>query len=186
MDTETLTTAVGHRFHATGDAEKNTALFTVTPDIPMVDALTSVSCLLSTLEDGIVDAAMGDQPLQDNAAWLTHHTLQSAKAVVDSLISSLESRHKAPPCATPMWKRHNGYVSYFILDEMHIQRAPFGKYGPFPTANAMREALDRLERKFPDLILVSRKASLAADMIGESDLNAEYANTLEKIAALAA
>ncbi len=184
MDTETLTTTVGHRFHATGVAEKNTALFSVTPDIPMLDALTSVSCLLSTLEDGIVDAAMGEQPLQDNAAWLTHHTLQSAKAVVDSLIDCLQSQQGEQRRPASVWKRKSGFVHYFILDEVHVQRAPFGKYGPFPSANAMRETLNRFEHKFPDLMLVTRKASLAADLISAADLDAEYAKTLEKIAAL--
>jgi hypothetical protein len=38
------------------------------------------------MEDSIFDAGMGT-PLEGNAAWLVHHTLESAKALVDSLIN---------------------------------------------------------------------------------------------------
>lgn len=184
MSKECIATEDGHRFHSTGSAEHKPGLFSVAPNVPIVDALNSVSCLLNTLEDGILDAAMGHFPLQDNAAWLSHHTLQSAKAVVDSLIGSIESPLVAP-IGRSAWIREGGYVAYFILDDVHVQRAPFGRFGPFPSANAMRKALDSIEAKFPDLILVSRKARLAAELIGESELNEEHAKTLIKIAALA-
>lgn len=181
MDKDTIRTESGHRFHPTGKMEHQRALFAVTPDVPIIDALTSVSCLLNTLEDGILDAAIGSQPLQDNAAWLTHHTLQSAQAVIDSLIGNMEAQAYEQQVKSPCWKRQNGYVHYFILDEVHVQRAPFGKYGPFPTANALREALDRLEGLYPELVLVSRKASLAADLISETELNEHYAKLLETL-----
>jgi hypothetical protein len=181
MSMDSIKTEAGHRFHPTGDVAKKHALFAVTPDIPIIDALTSVSCLLSTLEDGIMDAAMGSQPLQDNAAWLTHHTLQSAKAVVDSLIGCMEAQDLRHHVDDWVWKRQGGFVHYYILDDAHIQRAPFGKYGPFPTANEMRKALDRLESKYPEVVLVSRRACLAADLIGESELNDEHAKTMEKL-----
>ncbi len=183
MDKDSIKTEDGHRFHPTGDITRHRSLFAVTPDVPIIDALTSVSCLLSTLEDGIMDAAMGSQPLQDNAAWLTHHTLQSAKAVVDSLIGCMEAQNLREHLKTP-WKRERGFVHYYILDEAHIQRAPFGKYGPFATANELRKVLDRLEDKFPDLVLISRRACLAADLIGETELDEEHDRTMEKLAEL--
>jgi hypothetical protein len=186
MDKDTITTAFGHRFHATGEERKRYRLFTVNPDVPLVDALNSVSCLLSTLEDGVLDAAMGTQPLVDSAAWLAHHTLESAKAVVDSLIDCLESQRAAQQQAETGWSREGGFYAYFILDDIHIQRAPFGKFGPFPTANAMREALDNIETKLPDLLLVSRKARLAADLVNELELDKEHAKTLEKLRNLGA
>jgi len=186
MTKHCITTEHGHRFHSTGQVEYSRGLFSVTPDVPLLDALHSVSCLLTSMEDGILDAAVGNLPLQDNAAWLTHHTLQSAKTVVDSLIGSMTSPASAMLGSQSAWTREAGYLSYFILDDMHVQRAPFGRFGPFPSANAMREALDRIERKVPDIILVSRKARLAADLIGESELNEEHAKTLAKIDALTA
>lgn len=186
MDTDSITTAFGHRFHPTGEERKNHRLFTVNPDVPLLDALNSVSCLLSTLEDGVLDAATGHQPLVDSAAWLAHHTLESAKAVVDSLIDCLESPRVDQKKPIPGWSREGGFYAYFILDDIHIQRAPFGKFGPFPTANAMREALDNIETKLPDLLLVSRKARLSAELVNDEELDKEHAKTLEKLRAIGA
>lgn len=83
-------TTTGHDFHATGDASKRASLFTVTPGVPAVDALQSASDLLSTIEDSIYAAAMSERPLEGNAAWLVRHSLDSAKAVIDSVIDSME------------------------------------------------------------------------------------------------
>ncbi len=81
----------GHAsFHITGDAARRNSLFTVTPGIPALDALQSVSDLLSTIAEPIHAAAMGEQALEHNPAWLVNHTLASARAVIDSLIEALE------------------------------------------------------------------------------------------------
>lgn len=186
MNKDSIKTAHGSTFHRTGNCDKNQALFCVNSDIPILDALHSVSCLMSTVDDGIMDAAMGDQPLQDNAAWLIRHTLESAKAVVDSLIRHIEQQEHAEQNAVPLWKRKSGFVHFYMLDDVHIQRGPFGKYGPFPTANSMRQALERLENKFPDLILVDRRGGLSTEMASDEKMNEEYEKTLEKITALGA
>lgn len=86
----TIKTAPGNHFHATGKASKRQRLFSVNPDVPMLDAMQSVSDLLDTMQDAIFAAAMSEQPLQDNAAWLVNHTLESAKAVIDSLIDAMQ------------------------------------------------------------------------------------------------
>ena len=80
-----LTTSPNTRFHSTGWVEKNQDLFTVTAGVDLVDALSSASDFLDTIRDPIYDAAMGQMPLKDNQAWLVLHTLESAKAVIDSL-----------------------------------------------------------------------------------------------------
>lgn len=83
------TTAQGHEFHATGDVEHKRRLFTVTAGVPMLDALQSVSDLLDMMRDALI-AAGHNVPLEGNQAWLVNNARESAKAVVDSLIESLE------------------------------------------------------------------------------------------------
>jgi len=96
MNQSNVTTAGGYRFHPTGEAIKRQSLFIVNPGVPIEDAMESVSDLLSTLDDSIYAAAMGERSLEGNEAWLVKHTLDSARAVVDSLKESLiELRLKA-------------------------------------------------------------------------------------------
>jgi hypothetical protein len=83
------TTARGHDFHATGAADRKRQLFTVSAGIPMLDALQSVSDLLDIMRDPLISAGMGE-PLEGNPAWLVNNARESAKAVIDSLIDSLE------------------------------------------------------------------------------------------------
>lgn len=90
MSTPTIKTAPLHTFHDSGDVSKKQKLFTVTPDIPLRDALNSVSDLLDLMRDPIYAAAMGEQALEDNHAFLVLHALESAKAVIDSLWSAAE------------------------------------------------------------------------------------------------
>lgn len=85
MNKPTIKTVSGLSFHSSGWVGKKQDLFTVTPGVDLADSLNSASDLLSTLHDSIYAAAMGEQPLQDNHAWLVLHTLESAKAVIDSL-----------------------------------------------------------------------------------------------------
>ncbi|MEH6365555.1 MAG: DUF3077 domain-containing protein [Pseudomonas marincola] len=91
MSKPNICTQPGHTFHSVGEAHKKQRLLSVTPGIPLIDALYEVSNLLSTIEDSVYAAAMGQMPLQDNAAWLVNHTLESAKAVIDCLIDGAES-----------------------------------------------------------------------------------------------
>ena len=90
-----IQTRKGHDFHGTGDASKRQQLFSVLPDIPLLDALNSVSVLLSSVETEIYEAAMDERPLHGNTAWMVHNTLEAAKAVVDSLISAAEDAELA-------------------------------------------------------------------------------------------
>lgn len=86
----TIKTAPGIGFRNAGDASERRSLFTVTAGVPLLDALQGVSDLLSTIGEPIHDAAMGIRALEHGPAWLVDHTLESAKAVIDSLIDSLE------------------------------------------------------------------------------------------------
>lgn len=90
MSTPAIKTAAGHEFRSTGDARPHRRLFTVTAGIPLLDALQSVSDLLSTIEEPIYDAAMGIRALEHNAAWRVEYVLECAKAVIDSLIDGIE------------------------------------------------------------------------------------------------
>lgn len=94
MSKPNICTQPGHTFHSVGEAHYQRRLLTVTPGIPLIDALYEVSNLLSTIEDSIYAAAMGQTPLQDNAAWLVNHTLESAKAVIDCLIDGAGTNQK--------------------------------------------------------------------------------------------
>lgn len=90
-----IQTKDSHDFHGTGEASKRQQLFTVTPGIPLLDALSSASVLLSSVETEIYAAAMDERPLHGNTAWMVHNTLEAAKAVVDSLISAAEGAELA-------------------------------------------------------------------------------------------
>ncbi len=95
MNKPTIKTAAGVNFHDSGQAVKQQSLFTVTPGVGLADALNSASDLLSTLRDPIYAAAMDQQPLEGNHAWLVLHTLESAKAVIDSLWEAAEDAETA-------------------------------------------------------------------------------------------
>ena len=94
MSGPAIKTAAGQEFRSTGDASLRRGLFTVTAGIPLLDALNSVSDLLSTIEEPIHDAAMGIKALEHNAAWRVEHVLECAKAVIDSLIDGIEGGQK--------------------------------------------------------------------------------------------
>ena len=102
MSISRIKTAEGHQFHGTGWVEKKQNLFSVTPGLPLRDVLDSVSDLLSTLEDPIYEAAMGERPLQDNYAWLVLHTLHSAKAALDALADGLDQVILPNPHSEPL------------------------------------------------------------------------------------
>ena len=94
MSTQAIKTAPGIDFRNAGDVSERRSLFTVTAGVPLLDALQSVSDLLSTIQDPIVGAGMGEA-LVGNTAWLVNHTLESAKAVVESLVEAIEDVQRA-------------------------------------------------------------------------------------------
>jgi hypothetical protein len=76
-------------FHNTGMASDHMSLFRVTSGVPIVDALQSASVLLDMARTPIHSAGMG-RPLVENPAWLVLNALESAKAIIDSLVCQLE------------------------------------------------------------------------------------------------
>jgi len=65
-------------------------LLAVRPGVPAAAALEQASNLLSLLTGPIYAAAMGETPLDGNQAWLLHHTLETAKAIVDAVKDGAE------------------------------------------------------------------------------------------------
>lgn len=84
-NTEAFKTTARHEFHLAGDVSKNQKLFSVNPDIPLDDAINSASALLSSALNALETVGMGNEPLDVDMAWLVHHQVESAKAVIDSL-----------------------------------------------------------------------------------------------------
>ena len=92
MHDSTIKTSLGHAFGPTGDAPLKRYLFNVTPDIPIVDAMENVSILPATDHTSLLSAALEERVLSSDDAFMMAHTLESAKAVVDSLIGNLQQR----------------------------------------------------------------------------------------------
>lgn len=65
--------------------------FSVRQGVDAEVALCKASDLLSIALEPVLDAAMGT-PLKDNQAWLAHHALESAKAIIDALWDELQLR----------------------------------------------------------------------------------------------
>ena len=65
-------------------------LFSVAPGAPITEALIGASDLLDMIEDAICSAATGETPLQGSNARMVYHSLESAKALLDAAIDSLE------------------------------------------------------------------------------------------------
>lgn len=62
-------------------------VFSVNAGVKGEVALDQASDLIASTVEAVMDAAMG-KPLQGNQAWLVHHSLTSAKAVIDALRAS--------------------------------------------------------------------------------------------------
>ncbi|HDZ55393.1 MAG TPA: DUF3077 domain-containing protein [Pseudomonas xinjiangensis] len=86
-----IKTDEGTAFCNTGWVEKQQRLFTVNVGVDITDALQTASDMLDTALTPVNAAGMGE-PLVDNNAWLVHHTLESAKAVVDAVHQALKER----------------------------------------------------------------------------------------------
>lgn len=85
-----IKTKRGTQFVSCGDAMKKQNLFEVADGADLGDALTMVSNFLDMVHDPIFNGAAGVEPLRDNPAYLVLHAIESAKAVIDSLISAIE------------------------------------------------------------------------------------------------
>lgn len=87
---------VSHDFHDCGDESKKARLFAVVPGVNAADALTTAICLLESCEQPVFDAGMGgDFPA--GTAWLVHHALQSARAVLASVQWAVEEFNDRSP-----------------------------------------------------------------------------------------
>lgn len=95
MKPATVTTVEGYGFHPTGEAHQERSLFVVNPGVPIEDAMESLSELLSSAGETLYATAMGERTLLHDA-WLVKHTLDAAKAVVDSLKESLAVQRLKP------------------------------------------------------------------------------------------
>lgn len=91
----TLKTKRGTQFVSCGDVMKKQNLFEVADGADLGDALTMASNFLDMVRDPIFNAAMGEAVLADNQAFLVLHAIESAKAVIDSLVSAAEDYEDA-------------------------------------------------------------------------------------------
>lgn len=66
-------------------------LMSVRPGVPAKAALREASCLLSMLFDALLAAGEGEA-IAGNQAYLMHHALESAKAIVDAAEMGLEGQ----------------------------------------------------------------------------------------------
>lgn len=86
-----------------------------------------------------------------------------------------------------VWRRSGGKVHYYTLgDAAKASTTPFDEFGPFPDVQSMRDAMERLAVRFPELVIASRKGGQAEELITDAALNLEYGQALEKLAALGA
>ncbi|WP_019411764.1 DUF3077 domain-containing protein [Pseudomonas psychrophila] len=81
--TQFTTTALS--FHESG---RDHLLFSVTPNIPAIDALHSASELLPAAVHSLDAATTGTALIDAHQAFLLCHALRATKATVDSLISA--------------------------------------------------------------------------------------------------
>ena len=93
-----LTTLEVH-FTSTGDVSKKQKLFRVNSDIDAQDTLNSASDFISTVMDILMDAAMGEKPLEGSNAFMVVLTLESAKAALDAVWGKLEEVNDIRPGA---------------------------------------------------------------------------------------
>ena len=90
-DLAKLTTEDGHAFRNSGTVGTNPYLFTVSAGVDAADALSTASDLLDAALTPIFEAGMGEA-LEGNQAWLAHHAIESAKAVIDSVCEALKAQ----------------------------------------------------------------------------------------------
>ncbi|MNC13843.1 DUF3077 domain-containing protein [Pseudomonas sp. ACN5] len=76
-------------FSLCGDVGNHQDVFAVRPGVPTVYALATASDLLSVSVSTVYGVGMGAEAIEGNQAWLLHHALESAKAIIDSAIEGL-------------------------------------------------------------------------------------------------
>jgi hypothetical protein len=77
------------KFSDYGSDGERSYVFAVNAGVGGECALNQASDLIASALDAVKEAAMG-KPLQGNQAWLVHHSLTSAKAVVDALSATYQ------------------------------------------------------------------------------------------------
>lgn len=78
------------RFLSPAHAYKKQELFSVNPDIDAQNALHIASDLLGSVMDSLTDAASGGIPLEGNNAFMVTHTVESARAALNSVLGKFE------------------------------------------------------------------------------------------------
>lgn len=87
------------RFISPAHAHKQQELFSVNPDVDAQNALHVASDLLFSVMDILTDAASGGIPLEGNSAFMVTHTLESARAALNSVLGKLEKINDLNPGA---------------------------------------------------------------------------------------
>ena len=87
------------RFISPAHAHKKQELFSINPDVDARNALHVASDLLYSVMDILTDAASGGIPLEGNSAFMVTHTLESARAALNSVIGNLEKNNDLNPGA---------------------------------------------------------------------------------------
>lgn len=77
-------------FARCGDVSKNQHLFSVNPEVGAEDELDICSNLLAVAMGSVMDTCMGEREMTGGQAWLVHHSIESAKAIVDALYATYQ------------------------------------------------------------------------------------------------
>ncbi|MCQ4280475.1 DUF3077 domain-containing protein [Pseudomonas stutzeri] len=77
-------------YEGRGDGVGPKDLLAVRPGVPLAMALEQASNLLSMIIEPILEAGDG-HPLEGSRAYLIHHALESAKAIVDAVRDGAEA-----------------------------------------------------------------------------------------------
>lgn len=87
-----IKTTAGHDFHGAGAVTKGQQLLTVNAGVDAADALQEAANLISMGATHAFEIGMGNgSELDDNFAWAAHHALQSAHAIVESVMDALQT-----------------------------------------------------------------------------------------------
>lgn len=83
-----IITGAGHCFHTT--AQPSQHLFQVQDGVSICEALQKVAELINMAQSPVYEAGM-ETPLKGNEAWLVHLALESAEAVIYSVLHGLDN-----------------------------------------------------------------------------------------------
>lgn len=86
-----IKTAAGHDFHGAGVVTKGQQLLTVVAGVDVCDALQEAANLVNMGATHAFEIGMGNgAELDDNFAWMAHHALETAEAVIHSVLHALQ------------------------------------------------------------------------------------------------